>query len=239
MPIPKIIHQTAKTTALSDVYLKLQHRVITLHSDWEYCFYDDEQAREFITANMPEMIDIYDRYTVPVQRADLFRIIATYVKGGFYIDMDVNCHFALDELCCEKIVFAEEKTLTNNEKDELGNRDRLRIANYMFGSSKHHPFWEKMLSRMRSTAKRPIFNEDDILEVSGPGLLTTAYHDYKYDYDITLLENKNIVCKKCDSVSCQFGEFASHLHVGSWRWHIEKKPKSVYSYLKQIFGKIS
>jgi len=62
------------------------------------------------------------------------------ISGGFYADLDIVCHKPLDALCSFDLGFAEEKTLTEEGQIRCGNRDALRIANYMFGCSPRHPF---------------------------------------------------------------------------------------------------
>ncbi len=238
MSIPRIIHQTAPTKILSDNYKNFQKQLIDLHSDWEYCFYDDKECRQFIQTYMPDMLDIYDTYKTNVQRADLFRVLAVYIRGGFYADMDVVCHKSLDALCFFDMVFAGEKTLTEEDRMRCGNRDALRIANYMFGCSPRHPFLAEVLKRMVKEADRSIVTENDILESTGPGLLSTAYHDCKDEYSIHVLENKNIFCEECKTISCQFGEYATHLHDGNWRWQRKKKKRGVVRFLSKVFLKI-
>ena len=149
------------------------------------------------------MLEIYDTYKTNIQRADLFRVIAVYVRGGFYADMDIVCHKPLDALCPFDMVFAEEKTLTEDDRRCCGNRDALRISNYMFGCSPRQPFLAEVLKRMLKEADRPIVTENDIIEATGPGLLSTAYHDCKDVCSIHVLENKSIFCEKCKIISCQ------------------------------------
>ena len=72
----------------------------------------------------------------------------------------------------------------------------------------------------RKKVKITVKWESDVLETTGPGLLTDVYHENgsRYD-DITLLPNQGEACwKSCGPASCHFGTYAVHLHMGSWRW---------------------
>ena len=219
MSIPKIIHQTAATANQSAGCQLWRQRIVNLHSDWDCRFYDNAANREIIQQEIPDLVPLYDKYPFDIQRVDLFRIVIIYISGGFYMDMDMECHKPLDPLCRYVCVLGEEKILISKDAARLSRPNTLRVANYMFGSEPGHPFWLEVLEEMLRQAERNILTEDDILESTGPGLLTNVYHRVKNDYlDLLLLKNNHLLCRKCNAISCQFGDFASHLHMGSWRW---------------------
>lgn len=58
MPIPRIIHQTNGTKELSDIYKSYQNRVIEIHPDWEYRFYDDIECRNTVEQYFPYLLPI-------------------------------------------------------------------------------------------------------------------------------------------------------------------------------------
>src|SRR5262249_33905831 len=120
MTIPKILHQTWKTHSLPANYHVLQQWLKQLHPTWEYGFYDDAACREFVCQQMPSLLPLYDQYPTHIQRIDVFRLVAVYVLGGFYLDLDIVCHQRLDALCQHGAVFAEERTLSAAEAEALG-----------------------------------------------------------------------------------------------------------------------
>jgi inositol phosphorylceramide mannosyltransferase catalytic subunit len=226
MAIPEIIHQTAATTYPPAWCEPLRQQILHRHPGWEHRYYDNEARREVVSREFPYVLSLYDSYPADIQRADLFRVIAVYVSGGFYIDLDIACHASLEPLCEYRCVLGEEKTLSPEEAIHLGHRHRLRVANYMFGSEPGHPFWLEVLQEMLCQAERKIVSENDILESTGPGLWTNVYHRVKDHHpDILLLRNEHLACNRCGAISCQFGAFASHLHVGSWRWEGLSRPR--------------
>ncbi|HEY9262706.1 glycosyltransferase, partial [Chitinophaga sp.] len=162
----------------------------------------------------------YLAFPYPVQRADIFRVMIVYLLGGFYLDLDMLCLKELDDLRDGELVLGIEKVLSEEEADHLGHRYRTRIANYMFGARAGHAFLHDFLEAASVKSTGTIAHEQDILEMTGPGLLTKVYHRMKHRYnDIVLLENSSRPCpKSCGPASCHFGDYAVHYHVGSWRW---------------------
>lgn len=204
MPIPRIIHQTAATAELPAWSLPLRERIAALHPGWDLRLYDDAACRELVRQALPSLLPMYDGYSTAIQRVDLFRVVAVWAAGGFYLDLDIACERALDVLCDERLVLAEEST--------------LRIANYMFGSERRHPFWLEVLAEMEARAGRAVTCDEDVLESTGPGMVTDVYHRSAALYaGIRLLRNDSLCCARCGGMSCRFGAFAAHLHAGSWR----------------------
>jgi mannosyltransferase OCH1-like enzyme len=220
MPIPTCIHLIYADKALPARYAFYAHRMRFLHPGWEVCVWDDAAALAVVNQHFPAFGEMYSSYKAPVQRADIFRVLIVYLMGGFYMDLDMLCFRSLDELCKEELVLGIEKTLPESECARLDHRHSVRIANYMFGSRPRHPFWLDFLAAARVRSKDPVVSESDILETTGPGLLTNVFHAVKERYqEITLLPNTHRAClKSCGEASCHFGDFAVHIHMGSWRW---------------------
>ncbi|WP_367865332.1 glycosyltransferase family 32 protein [Pedobacter sp. WC2423] len=218
--IPKKIHLIYKSHNIPEAYQEYFESIKVLHSDWDIKIYDDMEARGIIADYMPELLEIYDQYTLNVQRTDLFRIVVVYLFGGFYLDLDMLCFKPLDPLCNHDLVLGEEKMLTEEECTKFGTEHALRIANYMFGSIPKHSFWLEVIKELFKNAKLLIKNEDDVLNSTGPGLLTNVYHRKKSMYQtLTIIYNDGLRCMKfCETNSCHFGGYAAHFHLGQWRW---------------------
>lgn len=218
MSIPKIIHQTFKSRDIPRKYARYQEGLTAIHPGWEYRFYDDAECRNTIEKYFPVLLPIYDR-ALTIQKTDIFRIAAVYAFGGFYVDMDVECVSPLDDLCAFRCVFGEELTLSEEEAQRLGHRDRLRVGNFMFGSEPGHPFLLRIMRKIVEESRREILIENDVLESTGPGLVTTVYHDLREKLrDVVLLPNNDRICPRCSAASCYFGSYAIHGHESAWRW---------------------
>ena len=227
MCIEKNIHFIYKSGLLPKQYQQYYDRVRQLHPEWQLLCHDDAAAMELVATHYPEWLEAYAAYPHQVQRTDIFRMMAVHHHGGFYMDLDIHCYKPLDSLIHHQLVLAEEKTMSAASCAIAGHEHPQRIANYMFGSQASHPFWKQALDAALGVAHQPIHIEEDVLETTGPGLLTNVYHQYKTDHSnaVTLLHNTSRLCTRGCGVSCQFGAYATHLHLGSWRWHDKAKTK--------------
>ncbi|MEO5582533.1 MAG: glycosyltransferase [Saprospiraceae bacterium] len=237
--IPKVIHLTCKDKKLPSLFKRNRKSLYDLHPAWNILIYDDQDAEKIIATHYPSLLKIYTSYPHAIQRADIFRIVAIYVFGGFYMDMDVRCLKSLDTLCNNSLVLGEEKTVNETVRQKLQMEHALRIANFMFGSIPQHPFWLDMIETAIERSQRTVLTESDIMVSTGPGLISDVYHNKKHQYpDINLIKNKDRKClKNCSDVpSCHFGDYASHLHVGSWRWENKKNPYFNLDFFRHAFG---
>lgn len=220
--IPRKIHLLLKDKrSLRHTYQSFYEQVQALHPGWEIQVYDDEDALKIVQEDYPQWLEQYLAYPRNIQRVDVFRLIALHRYGGFYLDTDMHLYKPLDELLPHTLVLAEEKTLSLPECRQLNHQYALRIANYMFGAIAGHPFLEEAIVTAIANCNEPIKAEHDILETTGPGMLTQLYHQRLDHYtDICLLKNEKHYCLKkcCATPSCHFGDYAAHLHQGSWRW---------------------
>ena len=219
--IPKLIHLTCKKYSDIPKYSVFMTQLLKLHPGWQIKFYDDFEAREIIKANFYDLLWLYDAYPTNIQRVDIFRIVIVYLYGGFYLDMDMYCLKKLDDLCALNLVLGVEKNLSEEEGTALKLPYTAIIANYMFGSKPGHLFWIDLIESAIAVADRPVVWEDDVLNSTGPGLLSATYHLLKRNYtEIVVLDNIDRKCMKgwCKGFSCHFGDFAAHFHWGSWRW---------------------
>lgn len=210
-----------KIEPLPKEFIICYEKIKELHPTWEINLYNEDDAQNIIDTYFPQILPIYNSYNFIVQRSDLLRVLLIYIFGGFYLDLDMICFKNLDELREYNLVLGEEKTIGKLELEQLKLKYSLRIANYMFGSIPKHPFWLIFLKEAIKKARQNILTENDILETTGPGLLTNVYHKFGSKYhNITVLFNKDKQCliPNHKAISCHFGNFAAHLHCGTWRW---------------------
>ena len=217
--IPKAIYQTAESEPSRGNMLNWNSALRALHPDWDYHFFDDQACRTFIADEMPELLNCYDSLTKNIQRVDLFRLAVLYVRGGFYVDTDMELKKPLDPLVSNECVFAVEKQLDESHRKNLSLEHGFRIANYMFGATAKNDFLAKLIIQIADHAlERVIELEDDILESTGPGMVTNLYHQYEEKEKIHLLPLSGLICNICQTNSCTFGDYAIHHHLGTWRW---------------------
>lgn len=141
--------------------------------------WDDTASVEFVEKYFPEYLQAYQSFPYDVQRTDFLRLAFVYVFGGFYMDLDMVPILPLDGLLGHSLVLSEEKTIDKAEQQKLSLKYRVRIASYMFGGEARHPFLRYVLDAMalRSTIK--VETQQEVLDVTGPGLLTDSYWETK------------------------------------------------------------
>lgn len=203
-----------------ELFTKCMQRIKDMHPSWNVRLYNDQDAQQILQEHLPQYLETYNSFKYNVQKADFIRIALVYIYGGFYMDLDILSLSPLDNLRDHNLILGEEKTISEAEQQALSLKHRLRIANYMFGGKAGHPFWLLLMNCMASLSKAPISSQQELLDITGPGLLTDLYHDTLELYpDIFLLRNKDRRCLQPfhNEISCHFGEYAAHLHAGTWR----------------------
>jgi mannosyltransferase OCH1-like enzyme len=95
--IPKKIIQTySKKEKVPDF---VRDNIISLNEGWEYNFYDDEMAKEFLEKEFSSSVrEKFDSFKRGAHKADLFRLCWLYKNGGVYIDIDTEILVPLDKI---------------------------------------------------------------------------------------------------------------------------------------------
>ena len=88
--VPRIIHQTWKTTLLPTKWAKLTTQCKALHPDYEYKLWTDESSIEFIKEFYPWFLPTFMNYNLNIQRADVIRYFVLHKYGGVYMDLDIG-----------------------------------------------------------------------------------------------------------------------------------------------------
>lgn len=99
--IPKILHQTYKTKDVPSEYLDNINQLKRQNPSWEFVLYDDADIVKFIKDYYGDVIlDYYNRISPKygAARADLFRYLLIYKKGGVYLDIKSSLEKPLDTI---------------------------------------------------------------------------------------------------------------------------------------------
>eukprot|EP00986_Skeletonema_menzelii_P000742 scaffold208_cov137-Skeletonema_menzelii.AAC.10 len=142
--VPKIIHQTWFEPVTKEKYPNFSRLIESWKkSGWEYYFYDDESAREFLATHFPpEVGEAYDSI-IPGKlairarafKADLFRYCVLLIRGGVYADIDVLIETNLDDVIANDVGFM---TPIDEPGVDVGHRSCL--WNGFMASAPGHPF---------------------------------------------------------------------------------------------------
>ena len=174
----------------------------------------------FIEKEYSIYLSSYNSFTTVIQKCDFFRYLIIYHYGGFYLDLDILILENLDNLINNEICLFCEKILTPLQCKQYNHslKESHRVANYAFGSTPKHSFILSILKQICNKIVIPK-NDNDILNSTGPGLLTRLYHIYnpcKLIYPTKPINN-NYLCLCKNYTYCRVGDYGSHLHIGSWR----------------------
>lgn len=96
--VPRIIHQTYFEELSKTKYPNMSRLVESFkRSGWDYRFYSDEDAQNFLSTHFPaEVREAYDALRPGAFKADLFRYCALLIHGGVYADVDIMLESSLD-----------------------------------------------------------------------------------------------------------------------------------------------
>ena len=169
--IPKIIHQTSRTTDIPLQWRAYQATARTLHPGWDYHHWTDEENRLLVQRQAPGRLALYDSLPLAVMRADMIRYIYMHASGGLYFDFDFEFVKPFDLLDARLVVPRQ------NDDGEA-----VSLGNAVLASEPGHPFWNEVLDELetgiRGLGRTPL--EDDVVSLTGPGLVTRAYERHPY-----------------------------------------------------------
>ncbi|MGA2477752.1 MAG: glycosyltransferase [Spirochaetia bacterium] len=164
--IPKIIHQTAKTADIPKTWRAFQERARRLHPDWEYRLWTDDDNRTLVEERMPHLLASFLSLPLNIMRADVIRYVIMHEHGGLYFDFDYEF--------LKQFPYVEKDIVIPRESDDGAD---AFIGNSVLASRPGHPFWRAALQEFETSFAAIDHDptEDDILFLTGPGLLTRVY----------------------------------------------------------------
>lgn len=177
--IPKIIHQTWKTSEVPEKWTLSPQEWKSKHPEWQHILWTDDDNRNLIRDDFPEFLQLFDSYKHAIQRADFVRYFILFKHGGLYTDLDLFPTVNIDEyltgdLC---LVFTPE---AKNVRSRY-------LTNFLMASTKEHPFWTEVFAILKAN-KLPWFAKTKHFEVmmsTGPMMINWAVLQTKQN--VTLL----------------------------------------------------
>lgn len=233
--IPRRLIVTEKALSLlSHSEAECFERMHVLHPSFEIQFFSDKRCQQFVRSFFPGMIELYQSYPLPVQKADLFRILAVLELGGFYFDLDVQLRESIEPLCHHDLVLTEERELTRetylHRYHTLPKTSAYlkQIGNYGFGARAGHPFLRGVLREIVARTSEVDFfevSEPEVYYSTGPDVFTYVYHE-----NPNLRNSASVLLHGITEVNggrsrfawakpewFQFGHFGTHLMLGTWK----------------------
>jgi hypothetical protein len=83
--IPKLFHQSWSTTELPKKFAAWSERCRTLHPDWEWVLWTDDDNARLFERYLPWLVDTFQHLPGPIYQADLSRNAYMLLFGGFVL----------------------------------------------------------------------------------------------------------------------------------------------------------
>lgn len=163
MPIPKVIHQTFKTSKLP--YITRWHisRLRKNNPDYTYEFYDDNSIEAFLEKEFPaETLQLYRRLNIGAAKADFFRYAVLIKKGGIYLDVDSAIRGSLNNF-----IQPDDTAVISHE------RNPGLFVQWGLIYDANHPFLVKTLELVLDNIRLNKYPHD-VHKMTGPQVYTDA-----------------------------------------------------------------
>lgn len=196
--IPKIIHQTWKTTSVPAPMREYPPKLMKLHPSWDHILWTDRMNRQFIKEYFPGFLRKYDEYKFNIQRVDAVRYLILYQFGGLYADLDFECLRNIEPLLSGVSCFLAREP---SEHSRVHNKEMI-ICNAFMASTPKHGFMEAIYAELQSDAAARQFRHlladprqlhkihNYILETTGPFMLTRVYERFSGKNAIHLVDDE-------------------------------------------------
>lgn len=181
LEIPRVLYQTYSSKDLPEAVVRNRDVILRNNPGWNYEFFDDEARREFIARECSQAaLAAYDAI-LPCygsSRADLFKYLLIYRRGGLYLDLKSSASRPLDEI----VARAESMLLTQwNRADSRfsgwGDHAELRAAGcpeyqqWYLLAAPQHPYMKAVCDRVLRNIARYI---PELHGVGSYGVLRTT-----------------------------------------------------------------
>lgn len=143
--IPRIIHQTWYDEPTVDRFPQLSRLQNSWkNTGWEYRFYTDETARQFIAQNYPaRVLDAFNSLVPGAFKADLFRYLVLLKDGGVYVDLDILLDTNLDSFITPNMSFFVPRDIVGDYAAQ-----NFCLWNGLIGAVPGHPFLVRAVEKL-------------------------------------------------------------------------------------------
>jgi hypothetical protein len=161
--IPRIVHQTWKSTSVPAEWREAHRSWHCHHPGWELRLWTDEANRELVASRHPTLLDRYDSLPYPILRADVARVLILERWGGVYADLDVECLRPFDSLLAGSSMVLGFEPAAHARR--LGRR--TLVSNAVIAAVPGHPLLHRLIETFHRLPA-DILTHRDVLEQTGP-----------------------------------------------------------------------
>jgi alpha 1,6-mannosyltransferase len=145
-------------------------------------------------AGVPEVLEAYDALPMPVLKADFFRYLILFARGGIYSDIDTYAiQSALEWIPAQipretvGLVIGIEADPDRPDWNEWYSR-RIQFCQWTIQSKPGHPVLRDIITRittqtlaLKKTGKLANFLDTDVVDLTGPAVWTDTVMDFFND----------------------------------------------------------
>ena len=166
--IPRIIHQTWKSSDLPDRYRTLAGSWTRSHPRWQWRLWTDADNLRLVEQEFPELLALYQSYPYPIQRIDMIRYLILYRFGGLYVDLDFECFKPVDPLLSGQTCVLSLEASAHNSV----HGTRRIVSNAFMAAVPEHPLFAAVIKDLQSHRSRQTQPDRIVLDTTGPMMLT-------------------------------------------------------------------
>ncbi len=171
--IPQIIHQAWSDENLPKRWAHCIASVRRFHPGWDYKLWTHDGSLAYVREHHPRLYPIFAGFNREMMRCDLMRYVAMHDIGGLYCDLDYEFIRPYNYADADLVLGYELELAMGDWKEAL--------ASCMFASAPGHPLWRDLIEYVIES--KPVSKtERDILNLTGPGLLTKIFFENRHTY---------------------------------------------------------
>jgi mannosyltransferase OCH1-like enzyme len=158
--------------------------MISNNPDYKYEFFDDTNMRDFIDQNFDkETLECFDSLNVGAAKADLWRYLILFKRGGVYLDMDSEIYGKLDDF-----IKSDDQSIVSRE----GHYGKFVQWCLMF--SPNHPILEICIRKcLENIRDKKIIN---IIDLTGPTVFSDSINEYCKNLNIDIWTTNDLKLNK-------------------------------------------
>jgi mannosyltransferase OCH1-like enzyme len=176
--IPKVIYRTAAydMLCLPHMIWDLYRKEKEINSNYEYFYFDDWQCEAYIlTAYGSYIRDLYLKLLPTAFRADFFRYLLLYDKGGIYMDFTQHSVMPMDYIIKDyKEVYVSDYYTFNDETPKVA------LYNAFIATVKGTKLLELAINKCIEHIETEFYGRHT-LDITGPAMLGKAFRYLKID----------------------------------------------------------
>lgn len=215
MTIPRLIHQTAATHAVSPEERRLRRRAQRLLPGWRFRLWDDADNQALMARHFPALAARFAAIRRGVVRADIARCAFLHAQGGWYMDTDYKLLRPFDP------ALLQHACVLPISRDDDPASPGFRVCNSIMASVPGYPLWADFITGLFDRHTPEALDEGAVELVTGPEGLTAFMLAHRDRYPGIHTPPRRAfhppITAHGLSYDKRHSSYGAHLCWGSWR----------------------